>query len=447
MTTRFFVPGGCRLMALLVLALVLAGTGVAAQTPEPLRNREDTPPAVPAPEATGGSAVVVPPAGATATGTGGNQDATVIVTPTGPAVGVVVPGGPAPASGPDAVVPGQGGVLVPVVPGEGKGLDGTGTPAGKTPEGKVPDGGVTATGTGGNQNTKVLVAPQTPVGPAVTGPGTAVPGKAVPGQDGLVPGQDGTTAPLAGPPVAVAPDGKVLDAAGQTVALAPGQPVVLPQGGKVIDGQGRVVTVPPGGSVIMGARAMTPGDFLPKTGGKPGEAKPAPAVAPPAAKPEAQPQPGQPVPGKAKPKAEKPAGKPPTVVAEAPPKPGDRFKITDEACHKHTLGFLDGCWRGGIVLSDKTRVTMRLCFGATGVGKRIELYDKTGVQCTGATRAQWQGDNLSFSFGTIYCTNGREARDVPIVCNGCGESTRCIGSEYSDRKGMIGKTNFEIVRE
>ena len=458
-------PRAWPMVAALAMTWTLAaGPGLCGSAPEPLQNRSQDQPAPAVPGAGDGQADA--PANVTVTGSGGNQDATVVVTP--PVVGiggVVIPEGGATApdgraapATPGAVQDGRGTTLVPgglkdgqaipAVPGDLK--DGRTTPLvpgtlkdgqvvpdaakGATPpagKAKETPANVTATGKGGDQNTKVLVTPQgtVPVAPLV-------PGKGAPA----------TSVPTA--PVTVGPDAKVVDAAGRPVAMPPGQEVTLPQGGKVIDASGNVVAVPPGGRVIVPARAMTPGDFLPKSNDKPEAGK----------KPGQEPKKTEPAKSQGKPQAKAPPGKADRAKAEKPPdkqappvqaaaaKPGDRIKIPEDACRKHTLDFLAGCWRGRITLQDRTGVTMRLCFNEAGVGKRIDLYSRNGKKCTGATHASWGGEGLSFSFNKIYCTDGKVGTDVPIVCKGCGDNTRCIGTEYNGSR-TIGKTDFEIVRE
>ncbi|WP_428564690.1 MAG: hypothetical protein ACP59X_02690 [Solidesulfovibrio sp. DCME] len=465
--------------ALAVTWALTAGPGLCGQAPEPLQNRS---PDQAAPTPPGDTRPPGAPATVTVTGSGGNQDATVVVT--SPAVGVVGGGVAVPEGGaagtPDgrglSVTPGglKDGRAAPLVPGDpkdgrttlvpGRFKDGQAVPDAARPgtppadKGKDASPNVTVTGKGGDQNAKVLVTPQAvvPVAPVAPGsglaPGAGKDGLATPlvpgaGKDGLAPGKGLPTAVPSGEPIPLGPNARVVDAAGHDVAVPPGQEVTLPQGGKVIDAAGNVVVVPPGGRVVAPARVMTPGDFLPKTDTKPETGK-KPAQEPPKTdpakpgKPQAKLQPDKD--GRAK--AEKPPDKqaPPAKAAAA--KSGERIKIPEEACQKHTLDFLAGCWRGQVHLQDRTDVTIRLCFDTAGVGKRLETYSRNGSKCTGATRASWRGEGLTFSFDKIYCSDGRMGTDAPIVCQGCGDDTRCTGTEYNGSR-KIGKTNFEIVKE
>lgn len=425
MTTLRSLPTGWRWLPVAALAwALLAGSGLCAGTPEPLRNRTKQPEATSpdgastvttAPGAAGSGSVILVPGGAAASGTGGasatgaggNQDATVNVNP--PAVGVVVPG---------VVVPGA---VTPVAPG---GL----VPATETKPG-TKDGekepGVVITPPAGGQ----------PTTPAATGKAEPAPGKASPAPGQAAPDER---------PLTVKPGTKVLDVNGQPVPVPPGQEVVLPQGGKLVDANGRVTPIPPGGRVIMeqGQRPLTPGDFLPKVQGALDPAKPA-EKATPDAKPA---RPGAKAP---KDKAAKspPPEAAPKPQAAAPPRPGEHLRLDDEVCAKHSLDFLAGCWRGRAVLRDRTQVSTRLCFDAHGVGKRIDKYLTRPLECVAPMQAAWNGDSLSFSFKDFHCSDGRPRTDVPVVCKGCGQSTRCIGSEYRSGGGMVGKTTYEIVRE
>jgi len=442
-----------RLVAILAAVWALtAGNGWCGAEPEPLQNRGNTA-ATPAPEAGEGGQG----SNTAVTGSGG-----VVVSPSVGGATVVVPGGTGVVPGSAPVVPatpeaaknGQAtpdkaatlkdGKKVPLVPGAVT-TDTLPLDRSKAPGANVPSANTPLVTPSAN---KPLVAPSNtplvaPRGPVPVVPVT--PDKAVPT----------TPAPsVQGKPVPLTPGAKVVDATGQPVTVPPGQTITLPQGGKIVDADGHVVTIPPGGSVIGPAKSMTPGDFLPKAKGKAAPAeKPEqkPGVSPEPTKPSAAKS------GKAKPQARKapatdqarqaqlPANKPaPPVVAVN--RPGDRIQIPEDACAKHTLDFLSGCWHGHIGLDDRSNVLMRLCFNTTGVGKRIDIYSRNGSRCAGATRASWQGDSLSFSFNKIYCSDGTMGTDMPIVCTGCGKSTHCVGTEYHGSR-PIRKTNFEIVRE
>lgn len=420
--------GTAALALTLGLALLPVG-GLCGAEPEPLRNRETKPAPVEVGEPALGGGVVVP-GGSSATGQGGSQATTVVVTPGGvvsPAEpgGVAVPTTPGDRGGKDVLVPGGtvkpgdegGGVpFVPVVPG------GVATPGDK--DGLVPvvpskpgpadgkgvvPGAANALGVGGDQSTKVLVTPPVGVAPVVPDKAGNVSGR--PETDAAA----GKAVPVPAVPIEVPADGKVFDNTGRPVAMPPGQEVVLPNGGKIIDGRGATVAVPPGARVLVPFRPMTPGDFLPKTG-KPSN-KPAP-------------------------------GEPPKGQSQARPKAGDPFQIAEEACQKHTVSFLEGCWRSAIRLSDGTNMMMRFCFDANGKGKRTDTYKRDGSHCDTPTEARWEKNVLSFSFGQFHCSNRPGGRDVPIVCTGCGNTTKCIGTEYSGKTGkMTGKTHFEIARE
>ena len=99
-------------------------------------------------------------------------------------------------------------------------------------------------------------------------------------------------------------------------------------------------------------------------------------------------------------------------------------------------------------MTDRTDVVIRLCFDENGNGKRIDKYQRDGKECVGATRGSWTGEQLSFSFTSLHCTDGHSGTDMPIVCQGCGENTQCVGTEYKTGTGKItGKTNFHITRE
>lgn len=77
----------------------------------------------------------------------------------------------------------------------------------------------------------------------------------------------------------------------------------------------------------------------------------------------------------------------------------------------------------------------------------IDKNFSSNIECVAPLKAAWAGSSLSFSFQSFHCSDGRPRYDVPVVCNGCGEKTQCIGSEYRDGRGMIGKTQYEIVKE
>jgi len=460
---------GFAALALTLSLGLLPVWGVCAEAPEPLRNRETPPAPVGGGEAAPGVGAVAP-GSSTASGQGGAQATTVVVTPGG-VVSPAEPGDmvvPGQTGGKDGLPPGgvvkpgdKGGVapIVPIVPGAvvKDGDKGGVVPLipGKTGpadgKGGVP-GAANALGVGGDQSTKVLVTPPVGVAPVVPGKAGAIAGQ---GEGATTPGKpeggvaDGKNAPVPAAPIEVPADGKALDHNGRPVPTPPGQEVVLPNGGKVVDGQGATVAVPPGARVLAPARPMTPGDFLPKSG-KP--ASPDKTVAP--GKGEADKAPdGKPV------KSEKSkAGKTPPAKAEpenpskeqsqARPKAGDPFQIAEDACQKHSVGFLEGCWRSNIRLSDRTDVVIRFCFDANGNGKRIDAYKRDGHKCVTSTQAKWSQDSLSFSFGSFHCTNGTGGGDVPIVCTGCGSGTKCTGTEYNNRTGKAtGKTHFEIARE
>lgn len=474
MTTSDTAGRGYGIAALaLTLGLVLLPVGgLCGEEPEPLRNREATPAPAGEPAVGGG---VVAPGSSSATGQGGAQATTVVVTPGGvvaPAEpgGVAVPTVPGDMGGKDVLVPGgtvkpddKGGVvpIVPVVPG---GVAKPGDKDGLVPvvpgktgpvdgKGGVP-GAANALGVGGDQSTKVLVTP--PVGGAPI----------VPDKAGNVPGKPeadvnaGKAVPVPAVPIEVPADGKVIDNNGRPVATPPGQEVVLPNGGKVVDGRGATMAVPPGARVLVPFRPMTPGDFLPKTGKPASQDK---AVPPGKVEPDKTPN-GKPAKGeKGKPPDAKPgkgetdkAGKappakpaaenPPKEQSRAKPKAGDPLQIAEDACQKHTLDFLQGCWRARFPLSDRSDQTVRLCFNEAGIGKRISKNLTKNLTCVAPMRASWQGNKLSFSFENFSCSDGRSRSDVPIVCEGCGRTTRCIGSEYNGGR-MIGKTNYEISKE
>ncbi|NDY56931.1 hypothetical protein G3N56_09280 [Desulfovibrio sulfodismutans] len=330
----------------------------------------------------------------------------------------------------DRVVPGA--TVVPTDKTGEKAAPGAAIPP---PTGEAGD--VTATGTGGNQKTDINIAPPVVgVPPVVTVPGVPV---VTPGSEKAV--------EVPGEPVQVAPGSKVLDEAGRPVDLAPGRMVVLPNGGKIVDEQGKTSVVPPGGRVLLPGRIMTPGDFLPKAEGdakaaqegkKKAETPPADSKPTPPAEPTQKKKPGSTE------KPEKPAQAP---KSEAKPKKGDPFKVPMSACEKQTLDFLAGCWRGEVGLSDKSKVNIQLCFDANGVGRRVDRYTRDGKRCSGASTARWEKGRISFSFDTLYCSNGEAGTDIPVVCEGCGEDTKCIGSIYVKNKGMVAKSNFRIVRE
>jgi hypothetical protein len=429
MTRKSLTRRGYGHVALLGLAwMLLAGQGLCDSVPEPLQNRQTQTEASPEAAAPKANTVVVPQTGTSAAGSGGNQETHVLVTPSVAGSGAAVSGSEGPAA-PGLAVPAEQGKALPGTTVPGQGVDQ------KDKNGSTP---AKATVSGGNQETQVLVAPPVLAVPGVIVPGTeaAVTGPGRPLTPGKVPPAPGfgaqpaqPAAPSTGPPVQVAPDSKVLDEAGHPVNLPPGQEVVLPRGGKVVDGQGQAAAVPPGGRVILAAPAMTPGDFLPKTG-KPKKTPPQPAE-PKSAKPQVKTDPEK-------------QGKP---QSEAAPQSGDRFKIAQDACQKHTLDFLKGCWQGKPVLRDKTQVSTRLCFDENGIGKRFDKNFRSKVECVAPMKAAWSGSNLSFSFKLFRCSDGHPRTDVPVICNGCGEKTQCLGSEYREGKGMVGKTQYEIVKE
>lgn len=445
MTRHSLTRGGLGLAMLLGLAgVLLAGQGLCGPVPEPLQNRQ------PAAETKSEDQTTVAPPAETP---GGTQETRVIVTPSEPGTGIVVPGSV------------DRSTTVPTVPAEPD----KDHPAVKTPDQTdVHKDKATGTTAGGLRDPHVLVAP-----PAVAVPNAVVPADKVsgtPGKTDVLPGKsetvplptkttptpavvvpngalpreavpDARTAPAVspkGPPLEVAADGKVLDAAGHPVDLVPGKPVVLPKGGKVVDAQGHVVMVPPGGQVIV---PLTPGYFLPKTEPQGEHAKqPKQTKQPPPAKQTKQTKQTKPavVPEPA------PAPKPQT---QAMPKSGDRFALPADACAKHSLDFLRGCWMGNPVLSDKSRWSTRFCFDEHGVGKRIDRNPSNRIQCVAPTQAKWSGDHLSFSSGKFYCSDGMQRSDVPVICSGCGGQTQCIGSEYRHGREMTGKVRYEIVKE
>ena len=479
-------------IAALALALglgLLPFGGLCAEAPEPLRNRETTPAPTGGGDGVGGGGLVAP-GGGNASGQGGAQATTVVVTPGGvvspsESGGLVVPGQPGETGGKDGLSgpagglkPGEkGGVLpvVPLVPGGTGGAAKPGDMGGTVPvvpgktgpadgKGGVP-GAANASGVGGDQSTNVLVTPPVGVGPIVPGKTGLVPGK---GEGATTLGKPeggvaaGKTEPGSVLPIEVPADGKVFDASGRPVATPPGQEVALPNGGKVVDGQGATVAVPPGGRVLAPARPMTPGDFLPKVGKPanpdkvvtPGQVEPGktpdgkPAKGEKGKTPDSKPGKGETDKAGKTPPAKPAPDNPPKEQSQAKPKVGDPFQIAEEACQKHTVGFLEGCWRSTIRLSDRTDVVIRFCFDASGKGKRIDSYKRDGHNCVTSTQAKWAQDSLSFSFGNFHCSDGTGGGDVPIICTGCGSGTKCKGTEYNNRTGKTtGKTNFEIARE
>jgi hypothetical protein len=398
--------------------------------------------------------------------------------PAAPDAGIApkAPGAVIAPTGPDAVIapvaPGTpGGALAPggvASPGDKAGGDKALAPAEKgstapLDTNAVKPGDINSSGVGGAQTTNVLLAPPGTVTPVSPDKALLVPNKLAPVPDNAagVPGKTDPGQTVPGPPVEVPVDGKILDASGRPVEATPGKEITLPSGGAVVDAHGKTIPIPPGGKVIVPSRALTPGDFLPKMGNKseqvpqdkktekqPGkdEQKTSPA------KPGAPLQPSKSETGKtqkeqrtkSKPEPEQPQKE----QASAKPKSGDPLQIPEEDCKKHTLGFLKGCWRGVVNMTDKTDVTIRFCFNENGVGKRVDKYKRDGMECVGPTSAKWTGDELSFSFNVLYCSDGHRGIDVPIVCRGCGANTKCLGTEYNNRTNKVtGKTNFPITRE
>jgi len=251
------------------------------------------------------------------------------------------------------------------------------------------------------------------------------------------------------------PGGKVLDAKGNEIALAPGATVLVPspetptyfrtRPEKPAEEKPLEAPAPQPKPEEPGpAQSLTPGAFLPKS--EPGSPKP---VLKAEAKPEAQPK-APPAKAKAPEKKPKEPVKPPEEPVkpkkDTASRPGDQIMIPDSACEKHSVEFLEGCWRSELTLSDGTREILRFCFDKNGVGKRIDTKVKTKRICVTSVKAAWSGNDLSLSFGTFYCSDSRLGYDRPIVCNGCGDNTHCIGTEYKNHT-IIGRTDFHITKE
>ncbi len=259
----------------------------------------------------------------------------------------------------------------------------------------------------------------------------SVPGPAV-GQNEI--------APQSTEPLTIPQGATVYDATGNPVAIQPDGATVLPDGGRIVDEQGRVIVVQPGGRVQLPKRPLTPGDFLPKAAKEAPPEQPAPPK-------EKQ---GKDIPKKTPrpeaPRKQKQEKEPPVPAQKTKSKSGERFEIPQEACDNRTLDFLAGCWRGLVTLTGGQEVVIRLCYDTNGNGKRTTEYLRRGLTCSGASKARWGANQLSFTFKELYCSNGEQRTDIPIVCEGCGETTRCMGTEYSNDR-MTGKTNFEMTRE